>query len=36
MSQIRTDQQPALGSAFVGILVVSLLLLGAMNFLADR
>ena len=36
MAQVDAQHVPVLTSAFVGILVVSLLLLGTMNFLADK
>lgn len=36
MAQVDAQHIPVLSSAFVGILVVSVLLLGALNFLADK
>lgn len=36
MAQVDAQHVPVLTSAFVGVLVVTLLLLGTMNFLADR
>lgn len=36
MAQVDAQHVPVLGSAFAGIVVVSLLLIGIVNFLADK
>lgn len=36
MAQVNAEHVPLLSSSFVGVLVITLLLLGAVNHLADK
>lgn len=36
MAQVDIQHVPVLSSTFVGILVVSLIMIGTLNFLADK